>query len=81
MVICYPLGSDYGMKFVPVTVIGDGDGKKFVSWGWLWYSNNRCLMSPFPQRNKTVHLTTKFCLFQQNSAFFSLSMVSNLMLP
>ena len=48
MVICYPLGSGYGMKPVPVTVIGDGDGKKFVSWGWLWYSNNRWLVSPLP---------------------------------
>ena len=45
MVICYPLGSGYGMKPVPVTVIGDGDEKKFVSWGWLWYSNNRWLVS------------------------------------
>ena len=30
MVICYLLVSGYGMKSVPVTVIGDGDGKKIV---------------------------------------------------
>ena len=45
MVICYPLDSGYGMKSVPIAVIGDGDGKKFVSWEWLWYSNNRWLVS------------------------------------
>ena len=32
MVICYPLVSGYGMKSVPVTVIGDGDEKEIVSW-------------------------------------------------